>query len=342
MHSEAHVIQRSGGRPRRPPIQRLISAAAPLLIIGSLVYAAFFVKAEVRIDAIKTPPIERRDAFYGLAVPKSGVIWAVGSYGKIVRSSDAGKAWTIQSSPVDVHLQSIAAWDEQRAVAVGNQGRIIVTSDAGSTWREVQAPRSEVATKLVKVRALPDGSAWAVGELGAVLRSTDAGVTWSRALPEKDQAWNDIFFVGSDGWLVGEFGHVMRTRDGGKSWEQSASPSKPSLMSVYFRDAMHGIAVGLSGTVLESKDGGGSWQLVPAVTREHLNHVGWDGGRWIAVGDKGIRVSGDGGSWKGARITEQDLSWRTQAVVMDGQLVLAGANLATLDQDKLHIFGRPR
>lgn len=342
MSSEVQASNGSEGRTRRRPVLGLIGAAAPLLIIGSLIYAAFFVKAEVRIDAIKTPPIERRDAFYGLAIPKSGVIWAVGSYGKIVRSTDAGKVWAIQPSPVDVHLQSIAAWDEQRAVAVGNQGRVVVTSDAGATWKEVEVPRSEVANKLIKVRAMPDGSAWAVGELGAVLRSADFGATWARVMPEKDQAWNDIFFVAGDGWLVGEFGHVMRTRDGGRNWEQSASPAGPSLMSVHFRDAMHGVAVGLSGTVLESKDGGGSWQVVQAVTREHLNHVRWDGSRWLAVGDKGIRVAGEGGSWKGARLSEQDLSWRTQAEVMDGVLVLAGANLATLEQDQLHIFGRPR
>ncbi|WP_428422434.1 YCF48-related protein [Methylibium sp.] len=326
----------------RRSIAAVAGAAAPLLIIGSLIYAAFFVKAEVRVDAIKTPAIERRDAFYGLAIPKSGVIWAVGSYGKIVRSVDAGAAWTIQSSPIDVHLQSIAAWDEQRAVAVGNQGRVIVTSDGGANWKEVEVPRSDVANKLIKVRAYADGGAWAVGELGAVLKSTDFGATWVRALPEKDQAWNDIFFVGNDGWLVGEFGHVMRSRDGGKNWEKSSSPGGPSLMSVFFRDAGHGAAVGLSGTVLTTQDGGESWQAVPPVTREHLNHVGWDGKQWQAVGDKGMRVVGDGSVWKGARLSEQDLSWRTQAETMDGQLVLAGANLATLDQKQLRIFGRPQ
>lgn len=317
-------------------------AATPLLIIGSLIYAAFFVKAEVRVDAIHAPAIERRDVFYGIAAPSAQVIWAAGSYGKVVRSNDGGASWAIQPTSLGVHLQSIAAWDEQRAVAVGNQGRVIVTDDGGTRWTEVEAPRSEVANKLVKVRAYADGSAWAVGEMGAALHSTDRGRSWTRALPEQDQGWNDVAFVGADGWLVGEFGRVMRSRDGGAHWEAAESPSKSSLMSVAFRDARHGVAVGLSGTVLETADGGASWRLVPPQTREHLNHVRWDGAAWVAVGDKGVRVVGKDGVWSGGRLAESDLSWRTQAEpAAGGALLLAGANLARLDKDGLRVLGRP-
>lgn len=326
---------------RRGPIRQAAMAAMPLLIIGSLIYAAFFVKAEVHIDAIHAPAIERRDAFYGVAAPRPGVIWAAGSYGKVVRSDDGGAHWTIQDSRVSAHLQSLAAWDERRAVAVGNQGRVIVTDDGGATWAEVEAPRSEVANKLVKVRTYPDGVAWAVGEMGAALRSADHGRSWSRALPEQDQGWNDIGFAGADGWLVGEFGRVMRTRDGGASWAPVESPSKASLMSVAFRDGLEGVAVGLSGTVLTTADGGASWTLVPPVTREHLNHVRWDGQGWHAVGDKGIQVSLRDGRWQGARLVDKDLSWRTQAEPVGEQLLLAGANLARLSQGELKVFGRP-
>lgn len=325
---------------RLGPIKQTALAAAPLLIIGSLVYAAFFVKAEVHVDAIHAPAIERRDAFYGVVAPEPQVIWAAGSYGKVVRSNDGGATWAIQNTKVTAHLQAIAAWDAQRAVAVGNQGRVIVTQDGGATWAEVEVPRSEVANKLVKVRTYPAGVAWAVGEMGAALRSNDHGKVWRRAMPEQDQGWNDVVFVGTDGWLVGEFGRVMRTKDGGTTWQPVESPSKASLMSVAFRDASNGVAVGLSGTVLTTADGGASWTLVPPVTREHLNHVRWDGQGWHAVGDKGVQVSDRDGRWQGGRLVEKDLSWRTQAEPVGGQLLLAGANLARLDQGELKVFGR--
>lgn len=330
--------------PQAQSLLRRVAAlgvsVAPLAIIGGLIYATFFVKAEVHVEHIQAPPIERRDAFFGIAVPQPNVYWAVGSYGKVVFSNDGGQHWAIQKTPVDQHLQAIAAWDTQRAVAVGNGGHVIVTDDGGANWREVEVPRSEVANKLVKVRTYANGQAWAVGELGAVLRSADYGNTWTRALPEKDQAWNDIYFVDRTGWLVGEFGHIQRSLDGGETWTAVNSPTKSSLMSVQFRDANEGVAVGLSGTLLVSHDGGLSWQDVPALTREHLNHVSWTGQQWLAVGDKGVRVSGDGNTWHSDRLAEQDLSWRTQAQASEGRVLLAGANLAVLDGQTLHIFGR--
>lgn len=325
---------------RRRSALGAVAASIPLVIVGSLIYAAFFVKAEVKIDAIRLPAIERRDVFYGLAVPRPDVIWAAGSYGKVVRSDDGGASWAIQPTQVTAHLQSIAAWDDRRAVAVGNQGRVIVTDDGGRHWAEIEVPRSEVANKLVRVHAYPDGVAWTVGEMGAALRSTDFGKSWERALPEQDQGWNDVSFVGTDGWLVGEFGRVMRSTDGGAHWSAVDSGVGTSLMSVAFRDAQHGVAVGLAGTVLATADGGASWRTVPPLTREHLNHVRWDGGRWVAVGDKGVRVVGDADRWTVGRLSEQDLSWRTQAEPMGERLLLAGANLASLAGERLQIFGR--
>jgi len=319
-----------------------VLSVLPLAIIGGLFYAAFFIKWEPEIATLQAPPIERRDVFYGVAAPSEQVIWAVGSYGKIVRSDDGGQRWVVQDDPLTVHLQAIAAWNDQRAVAVGNGGRIIVTADGGRHWKAVDAPRSEVANKLMQVRAYPGGVAWAVGEVGAVLRSTDYGATWSRVIPEKDQAWNDIFFLGQDGWMVGEFGQMLRTFDGGATWSEMSSPVDSSLMSVYFRDPLNGVAVGLSGVVVVTADGGNTWTQSPPVTREHLNSVIWSGNHWVAVGDKGIRVIGDatGTHWQGGRISEQDLSWHTQILDVGRRHFLAGANLSVLDGEQLRIYGR--
>lgn len=318
------------------------TSSLPLAIIGGLLYAAFFVKAEPEIGTLKARPLERRDAFYGVAAPEGSILWAAGSYGKIVRSEDGGLTWGVQGSPVITHLQSIAAWDARRAVAVGNRGRVEITDDAGKTWQEVTVPRSEVANKLLQVRAYPDGAGWAVGELGAVLKTADYGATWTRVLPEKDQAWNDVFFIGQSGWLVGEFGQILRTTDGGANWIAVPSPVKSSLMSVHFRDAQNGVAVGLAGTVLVSADGGASWKEAPHLTREHLNCVIWDGAAWVAVGDKGVRVTSGAAAhdWQAGRISEKDLSWRTQIVKVKDDFVLAGANLAVLHKDELRILGR--
>lgn len=329
----------------------IVSSLIPLAVIGSLLYAAFFVKATAEITAVKPPEIERRDRFLGVAMPSDSIIWAAGSNGKVVRSDDAGKSWTAQAVPSIENLQGIAAWDANQAVSVGGNGVVMRTGDGGVTWQAVAVPKSEVANKLLNVRAYGNGVAWAVGELGAVLKTSDFGQTWERALPEKDQAWNDISFFGQHAILVGEFGQVMTSKDGGASWSAAKSGVSSSLMSVFLRDEANGVAVGLSGVVLVTADGGASWSSVPQPTREHLNDVVWDGSHWVAVGDKGVIVNGDkdGRHWQAGRVSEGNLGWNTQVLPLasagkntgkNAGYLLAGASLARLEDGTLTVFGR--
>lgn len=333
-------------RPARMAVTG-VTSLVPLVVVGGLLYAAFFVKAAAVVSAVRPPAIERRDSFLGVAMPSEKVIWAAGSNGKIIRSDDGGLKWMAQPAPTPENLQGIAAWNGEQAVAVGGGGVVLRTADAGKTWSEIKVPKSEVANKLFNVRAFAGGIAWAVGEMGAVLKSADFGQTWERALPEKDQAWNDVSFVDKHGILVGEFGQTMTTDDGGTTWQAVKSGVASSLMSVHLRDAANGVAVGLSGVILITRDGGREWTAIERQTREHLNSVSWDGERWVAVGDKGVIVTSDAGGtvWKAARVSEGNLGWNTQILpVRSGDRVsaylLAGASLARLADGRLSVFGR--
>lgn len=321
----------------------LMTSSAPLLIVGGLLYAGLFVKAEAVVQKVEPPAIERRDSFYGVVAPDARVVWAVGADGKIVRSEDGGESWVRQDTAVGASLQGIAAWDADNAVAVGNGGVVLVTRDAGRVWTQAEIPGSGNPNKLFRVRLHGD-AAWAVGEFGALLRSADRGRTWSRMLPEEDRAWNDVTFVGDRGWLVGEFGALMRTTDAGATWQTVPTTNEVSLMSVAFRDADHGVAVGLTGTLLVTADGGTSWRQLPALTREHLYTVIWDENRWLAVGDKGVMATAaaDAAKWELGRVAEGDVSWRTAIARAGTRYFLAGSNLAVLDGGALRVAGQKR
>ena len=334
-------FRRYGGGARG--VVTVMTSSAPLVIVGGLLYAGLFVKAEAVVQKVEPPAIERRDSFYGVAAPNANVVWAAGADGKIVRSEDGGQSWLRQTTNIGANLQGIAAWDADSAVAVGNDGVVIVTRDGGRSWTQSEIPATGNPNKLFRVR-IADGAAWAVGEFGALLRSTDRGETWSRMLPEKDRAWNDIAFVGDAGWLVGEFGALMKTADGGTTWEAVETPNEVSLMSVAFRDAEHGVAVGLAGTLLTTVDGGASWLQVPAFTREHLYTVMWDESRWLAVGDKGVMATADAemAQWLPGRVADGDVSWRTAVARSGARYFLAGSNLAVLDDGALSVAGHKR
>jgi photosystem II stability/assembly factor-like uncharacterized protein len=336
-------------------IFELLTSTLPLVIVGGLLYAGLFIKPQPKGAAVSKPIFERADRFYGIAAQEGGNAWLAGSNGKIVRTQDGGHSWTLQEVSVGNVLQDIAAWDTRRAVAVGNGGVVITTSDGGQSWRSVDAPKSRIANKLMRIKVLPNGEAWCVGEGGSILHSTNFGASWQQQGTGEDAAWNDITFKEGHAWLVGEFGHIKRSDDGGATWQDIVGPVKTSLMSVAFKDAEHGVAVGLNGVILTSDDGGHIWtrqvasspdssgdiasrddHLDPAKRYErgqleHLFDIIWDGERWIAVGSKGVIVIGsaNGLSWRGTRLSSNDRNWYTAIARVGGQYYLAGSRVIT-------------
>lgn len=329
----------SGGGIQK--ILSVITQLLPIIIIGGLLYAGFFVKAEAVITKVEPKPVERRDNFFSLVTLNDQIAWAAGTGGKIVRSDDGGKTWVRQNTPTFNNLQGIAAWDAQTAVVAGNAGLILYTADGGANWKVANTPKSENPNKLFRVRVFGD-TAWAVGEFAGLFKSDDKGATWTRAVPESDLGYNSVYFVGQHGWVVGESGTILRSEDGGANWVPVVTENKSSLMSVTFRDEHHGVAVGLTGALLTTADGGLTWKSIPDLTQEHFLDIIWDGNAWVAVGDKGVMATSDAeaSAWKVSRMPQGDVAWRTQIAKVGSHYLLAGANLAILEGDKLTVIGR--
>ena len=321
-------------------LMSLAGSAIPVVVIGGLLYAGLFIKPEPSGVSIDPPAIGRRDSFYDVAEPVPGLVWAVGSFGKIVRSEDGGRSFHVQATGTAEHLQSIATWDANRAVVVGNDGVVLTTADGGRSWQRANAPRSEVSNKIMRVRTAGEGVAWAVGEMGALFRTRDFGRTWTRQWAEEDVGWYDVAFRGQRGWVVGEFGRILATEDGGDTWAEVASPVETSLSAVAFRDDLNGVAVGLDGALLSSNDGGRTWQALPKVTPEHVFDIAWDGRRWIGVGDKGLLLRGDGTRWEAGLLAPNVYAWHMAVRPGKNGVYVAGASLGIVDGSGYRVLGR--
>lgn len=310
-------------------VLNIIMSGLPLFIVAGLLYAGLFIKPQPKGTAVSVPIFARGDGLYGLSALESGKVWVVGSNGKIAVSENGGDSWQKQVSAFDDALQDVAAWDEQRVVAVGNGGVVVLTSDGGRSWRAIEVPRSKIANKLLRVKALPGGGAWAVGEAGSVLHSTDYGNSWRQEGADEDIAWNDISFTAGHAWLVGEFGRIKLSNDDGASWRSVTGPVNTSLMSVSFRNASDGVAVGLGGVVLSSRDGGQSWVQEKSPSSEHLFSVIWDGNRWIAIGAKGaiVVIEPDGRAMKLTRLSDLDRNWYTAIAKQGTRYLLVGSRV---------------
>lgn len=321
----------------------ILAAIMPWAIIIALGAVGFLYHPVPRVQILPEPPIGTRDFYYGVAVPDDNVVWLAGSWGKIVRSEDNGASWTIQTAPTVEHLQDIYAWDKSHAVAVGNAGVVLRTEDGGKTWVEVQnVPKSADRNKLTRVRGLPDGRAWAIGLQNAIIYTADYGATWKRSSKDEDRVLTDIGFAGSRLVIVGEFGRTKISDDGGVTWRDGQAPVTASLNGVKFRDAKRGIAVGQEGDVVVTEDGGDSWSHQTPVVDKHLYDAAWTGKDWIAVGDKGRYVRGDGSNWKGGRFSITDLGWHVKTVVRGTKIYLAGNSVGYWDDadGTYHLWGQ--
>jgi photosystem II stability/assembly factor-like uncharacterized protein len=316
---------------------RVLSAAMPFGVIGALLYAGIFIKPASVGASVAAPVLAPRDALYGVAVPADGVIWAVGRGGKIVRSDDGGRKWLQQPAGTEATLQSIAAWDSERAVVVGNNATILLSSDGGRSWQpSAGLPGEAKGRKLIRVRRAADGRVYAVGEFGLVLAAPRFGGAWESLGRQEDVAWNDIAIGDRAFILVGEFGRIRRSVDGGRNWQDVPSPVKSSLLGVNFSaDGRMAVAVGLDGVVLLSTDDGRGWRAALSGVREHLFAVAATGAGWAVVGDKGLllRAPADARTWEARRLSDNSYPWHTDVQPRASRLYLAGATLSAVDQD---------
>jgi photosystem II stability/assembly factor-like uncharacterized protein len=145
--------------------------------------------------------------------------WIATGAGRILRSVDGGRSWTIASAPFDTGessgIFSIAFRDSSHGVVVGGDYRketdatrnAAVTADGGMTWnapgRGLSGYRSVVAsvpgTKGAYIAAGPSGIDW----------SSDDGRTW-KPVPGAGFDTLSLLPNGKSGWAAGDRGRIAR------------------------------------------------------------------------------------------------------------------------------------
>ena len=196
----------------------------------------------------------------------SGLMVAVGAFGALLVSEDAGENW----------------------------------HDRAPNWRDFlrdQAGYSGGEPNLYDVHVSSEGVISAVGEWGMVIRSEDAGQSWSMLHfgdPEAGQPDATLFglHVDATGALiaVGQNGTILRSTDDGQSWEQVPSGSPANLLSVTgTRDNV--ILASAMRDMVISRDGGGRW--TPLHVADFT--LGWYSGSGAPADGDRLLVAGHSG-----------------------------------------------
>ncbi|QEG20236.1 YCF48-related protein [Mariniblastus fucicola] len=237
-------------------------------------------------------------SFRGLHVVSDKVIWASGTKGTVIVSSDGGKTW--RSRPVEgaeeLDFRDIHAFDDGTAVIIssGDVAKIFRTTNGGRTWNSCGSKSGAFFDAIsfwdhrygIVMSDPINGRIW-------LARTKDGGKSWKSLhtdqlpITEKGEAGfaasgTNMCVVGEDLCFIGLGGteedqtrsssRILISKDRGKSWSFGGpipierSPSS-GIFSICFLDDRHGVAVG--GNYLEAddtssnyavtRDGGKSW-----------------------------------------------------------------------------------
>lgn len=170
-------------------------------------------------EALDTGLSER---WLNIDLAPSGLAVAVGGFGALAVSTDAGTTWRPVSLDWSAFLDD---WYEPHLYDV------VIDGDAVTI----------------------------VGEFGLVLRSQDAAYTWTGASHGDESLFALHLDSDGTGYVVGQDGYIARTSDNAASWEPCAFRGDSNLFGVAASDAQV-LAVGMR-SILESTDSCQSFQL---------------------------------------------------------------------------------
>jgi photosystem II stability/assembly factor-like uncharacterized protein len=274
-------------------------------------------------------------SFRGLSVAPDGTVWAGGTEGTVMRSTDAGETWQTDTVPgaASFDFRGVAAIDARTAfvvVSAQDTARIYRTTDAGASWT-LQLDLEQHGVFLDGIGCWSALRCLAAGDpidgRFFTVTTTDGGAHWRTRPPAARPVamTGEAAFAASNTTVVtGPHGHawigtgggpsarVWRSADYGASWKVATTPiaaglTTAGIFSVAFCDARHGVVVGgdyakplaHGAHVAVTSDGGATWTAADTSHETPFlsaaTCVSSSGSRIVSVGPSGTFTSGDGG-----------------------------------------------
>ena len=272
----------------------------------------------------------------GVSAVSKKVVWASGTNGTYLQTTDGGATWRVAVVPgaEALDFRDVHGVDDRTAYLLssgpGDKSRIYKTTDSGAHW-DLQLTNSNPA-------GFWDAMAFWSSERGIVLGdpvdgkfvilvTNDGGAHWKYQVGPSALRAEGAFAASGTcliirGYHEAWFGtggpgaaRMFHSGDAGDSWTVSTTPirkdsASAGIFSITFSDPMHGVVVGgdytkpaeASHNIAITADGGQTWTEPkgrhPAGFRSAVTSFG-DHLTWIATGPSGSDVSYDfGKTWK--------------------------------------------
>lgn len=305
---------------------------------------------------------------------------AVGPWGKIITTHDAGKTWIQSPAPVSSDLVAVDFPTPKQGWAVGHDGIVLHSADGGKTWehqldgRQYGDLMAAYYEKLAQsgdprmVRALEDArhfksdgadkpfldvwfenehSGWVVGAFNLILKTDDGGKTWEPWIDRTENAnAYTLFAIGNAGdevFIVGELGLIQHLdREKGRF----VLVKTPYPGSFFGLTGKPGVVViyGLRGNAFRSHDSGKTWQQLDTRTASGITDgIFLDDGRLVLVNSDGqITVSNnDGDSFSNAALN-MPMQLNGVVQIAGDRLIVVGERGVSIESAKQQPAGNPK
>ncbi len=250
----------------------------------------------------KYPPTSNH-TFNSVTFINANIGLAVGEYGTIVITNDAGNNWSIIPVSISTNLNCIKFINDTIGFIVGDDGLILRTINGGYNWSQIN---SGTNGNLKSIFFPNSNSGYICGSIG-ILKSSDSGVNWQLQsnvpLNFYDPTLNSIFFTSPTiGYAVGNNGAIIKTIDG-INWVELNSGITHSLKSIYFLDNNVGYITGGhpygQGCILKTPDAGNTWLLKHESTPSLNNIYFTSATTGYAIGNYGriLKSTDYGNTW---------------------------------------------
>ena len=302
---------------------------ASAIVAGVLLAACASQRPSVTTLRTETQSSGGQASLRGVFAVDDRVVWASGSGGTVLRTTNAGTTWEriVVEGADDCDFRDVQAFDAERALLLvaGTPARIYRTQDGGKSWSVVHADERKGA--FFDAFAFWDakrGVAFGdpIDGVFTILRTTDGGASWQQVAadrlpaPLEDEAafaasGTCVAVAGKElAFVATTRGRVLRSEDGGATWRAHMTPldareASSGAFSMLMLDEERGVVVGgdyakperVAINAAFTRDGGKSWTasvVPPSAYRSAV--VRMSGGVLLAVGRSGAcDFSYDGG-----------------------------------------------
>lgn len=140
----------------------------------------------------------------------------MGSYGKILHTTNGGQSWTLQFGPILATYYGLDFGTSEIGIAGGTFEGYHRTTDGGQTWTYHD---NTGGNDVYAVEFVDEDTVFIGGSFGYLARSDNAGLTWQLLNSGTDHAITAIDAVDENTvWAVATADVTLFTTDGGASW----------------------------------------------------------------------------------------------------------------------------